>query len=131
MGFLFPFFIALFVALFYCYMTILCYYFYIIFSPDYKDKNMGLFHLLLLLIIAAICGSIGMALAGFNQKGCIISVVVGFIGALLGTWLSRELNLPDLITFKMGDGKSFPIIWSIIGALIFSLPLSFLVGKRK
>jgi uncharacterized membrane protein YeaQ/YmgE (transglycosylase-associated protein family) len=90
---------------------------------------MNLLQLLALIIIASLCGSIGMALTRFNRSGCILSTVVGFIGALLGTWLSRELNLPDLLTITLGDAQ-FPVIWSIIGAVLFSLPLSLLFGKR-
>ena len=91
---------------------------------------MNLWQLLALIIIAAICGSIGMAITGFNRGGCIVSVAVGFIGALLGTWLSGKMGLPEILNIKLG-GAQFPVIWSIIGAVLFSLPLSILVGKRK
>lgn len=91
---------------------------------------MNLLQLLALIIIASICGSIGMALAGFNRGGCVVSVVVGFIGALLGTWLSGKMGLPEILNITLG-GAQFPVIWSIIGAVLFSLPLSLLVGRRK
>ena len=71
-----------------------------------------------------------MAITGFNRGGCIVSVAVGFIGALLGTWLSGKMGLPEILNIKLG-GAQFPVIWSIIGAVLFSLPLSILVGKRK
>jgi uncharacterized membrane protein YeaQ/YmgE (transglycosylase-associated protein family) len=88
---------------------------------------------IVLLIIAAICGGIGQSLAGYNLGGCLVSIVVGFIGAYLGLWLSRELGLPELFTVNI-DGKPFPIIWAIIGSALFTLVVALLrrafVGRR-
>ncbi len=91
---------------------------------------MQILEFVLLLIIAAICGSVGMALAGYSHKGCLASTAVGFIGAIIGTWLARRLGLPELFNVNLG-GVQFPIIWSIIGALVFSIPLSLLFGRRR
>jgi uncharacterized membrane protein YeaQ/YmgE (transglycosylase-associated protein family) len=91
---------------------------------------MGIIEFILLLIIAAVCGSVGMALTGFNNKGCLVSTAVGFIGAIIGTWIARRLGLPEIFNIKLG-GAQFPIIWSIIGAVVFSLPLSLLFGRRR
>ena len=54
-----------------------------------------------------------------------MSIALGFIGALLGTWLARLLALPDLFVLHVG-GHGFPIIWSIIGAALFVTLLSLL-----
>ena len=43
---------------------------------------MTLIDFVLLLIVAAICGSLGQALAGYSYGGCLLSAVVGFVGAL-------------------------------------------------
>ena len=91
---------------------------------------MNLLQILLLILIAAVCGSLGMAISGFNRGGCLVSVVMGFIGAMVGTYLSGLVGLPDILTIQVG-GASFPVIWSIIGAVVFSLPLSLLVGGRR
>ncbi|KUG24955.1 hypothetical protein ASZ90_005232 [hydrocarbon metagenome] len=88
---------------------------------------MTLLSFLLLLIIAAICGAIGQSIAGYNLGGCIISIVVGFIGAWLGLWIAEEFRLPLLWTVTIG-GRTFPIVWSIIGATLFSLIIG-LVGR--
>jgi len=90
---------------------------------------MTLLEFLLLLFIAGICGSIGQAIAGFSRGGCVISIVVGFIGALLGSWLSTQMGLPELFPVEIG-GSNFPIIWSIIGSVIFVV-LVGLVTKRR
>jgi uncharacterized membrane protein YeaQ/YmgE (transglycosylase-associated protein family) len=90
---------------------------------------MSLFGLLLLLLIAAVCGSIGQALVGFSRGGCLISIVVGFIGAYLGLWLSAQLGLPELWTVNI-EGQNFPILWSIIGSALFTAVLSFISRGR-
>ena len=79
---------------------------------------MTLGSLLLLLLVAGICGSIGQAIAGYSRGGCLASIAVGFIGALLGMWLARQLGIQELFALTIG-GQTFPIIWSIIGAALF------------
>jgi len=80
---------------------------------------MSLIELLVLLAIAAICGGIGQSLAGFDLGGCLVSIVVGFVGAYIGMWLAGKLGLPELLEIKIG-GKTFPVIWAIIGSAVFT-----------
>jgi uncharacterized membrane protein YeaQ/YmgE (transglycosylase-associated protein family) len=87
--------------------------------------------ILISLIIAGIAGSIARSLSGFSRGGCIISIVVGFIGAIIGTWLARELQLPDPFVIVI-RGTSYNILWTIIGAVIFTAALSLITpGKNK
>lgn len=90
---------------------------------------MTLLQLLLLLLIAGICGSLGQAIAGYSRGGCLVSIALGFIGALLGLWLARLLGLPELIPVVIG-GTSFPIIWSIIGSALFVALITLLTRSR-
>jgi uncharacterized membrane protein YeaQ/YmgE (transglycosylase-associated protein family) len=90
---------------------------------------MTLLDLLLLLLIAGICGSLGQAIAGYSRGGCLVSIALGFIGALLGMWLARMLGLPELIPVVIG-GTSFPIIWSIIGSALFVALITLLTRNR-
>ncbi|REK18172.1 MAG: GlsB/YeaQ/YmgE family stress response membrane protein [Planctomycetota bacterium] len=85
---------------------------------------------ILLLIVAGICGSIAQALAGINRGGCLVSIALGFIGALLGTWLARTLDLPELFAVQFGD-RPFPIIWSIVGASLFAAVLALLSRRPR
>src|SRR5258708_8338482 len=48
--------------------------------------------LIVLIVIAAICGAIGKAIAGGTQGGLITSIALGFIGALLGPWVAHQLK---------------------------------------
>jgi uncharacterized membrane protein YeaQ/YmgE (transglycosylase-associated protein family) len=74
--------------------------------------------LLILLIIAGICGAIGRAIAGGTAGGFLVSIAVGFVGALLGSFIARYFRLPELMAIRV-DGRAFPILWSIIGASLF------------
>ncbi|MDZ7808704.1 MAG: hypothetical protein U5K71_16585 [Gracilimonas sp.] len=92
---------------------------------------MSLFGFLLLLLIAAICGGIGQSISGYSFGGCLISAGVGFIGAIIGKWIASELGLPELWTIEI-SGSPFPIIWSIIGATLFTAILgAVLRGKER
>src|SRR5439155_425833 len=99
-----------------------------------RSKNAGvdqmtLLEFLLLLVIAGICGSVGQAIGGSSRGGCLVSIALGFIGALIGTWLARTLHLPELFTVTI-SGKSFPIIWSIIGSALFVAVISLISRSR-
>jgi uncharacterized membrane protein YeaQ/YmgE (transglycosylase-associated protein family) len=90
---------------------------------------MTIVEFLMLLLIAAICGMIGQALAGYSVGGCAISAIVGFFGALLGLWLARQLGLPEVLTIQVG-GKAFPVLWSIIGSAILAV-IAGLLSRRR
>ena len=90
---------------------------------------MGIIDFVVLAIIAAIAGAIGQALAGYSLGGCLISAVVGYIGALIGYWLAGQLGLPELLVINVG-GQPFPVVWAIIGSLIFTLIVGLLTRRR-
>lgn len=91
---------------------------------------MTILEFLLLLIIAGICGSLAQSLVGYSPGGCLASIALGFIGALFGSWLSRIMGLPEVFMLEIG-GQSFPILWSIIGAVLFAAVLNLIVGRRR
>jgi uncharacterized membrane protein YeaQ/YmgE (transglycosylase-associated protein family) len=86
---------------------------------------MTLIGFLILLLIAALCGGIGQSLAGFDLGGCLVSIVVGFIGAYIGLWIAQKMGLPDFFTINI-QGKPFPVIWAIIGSAIFTFIIALL-----
>jgi len=86
--------------------------------------------ILISLLIAGIAGSIGRSLSGFSRGGCVISIIVGFIGAMIGSWLSRELQLPDPFVLQIRE-SSYNILWTIIGAVIFTAVLSIITPDKK
>jgi uncharacterized membrane protein YeaQ/YmgE (transglycosylase-associated protein family) len=90
--------------------------------------------IILILLIAAICGGIGQTLVGYSAGGCLSAMVIGIIGAWVGVWLADYLALPPIFTITL-SGNSFPIIWCIIGAAIFSAVLGLInrliAGPRR
>ena len=90
---------------------------------------MTLMELLVLLIVAGICGALGQAISGFSRGGCLVSIALGFVGALLGTWLARQLGLPELLVVPAA-GRGFPVVWSIIGAALFVAVIGLLARRR-
>lgn len=91
---------------------------------------MTLWDLLILLLVAGICGSLGEAIAGYTAGGCLVSIALGFIGALFGRWLAGLLGLPELFTVSVG-GHPFPILWSIIGSALFVAFISLISYRRR
>ena len=85
--------------------------------------------LIVLIVIAAICGAVGRALAGGARGGLIVSTALGFIGALLGPWVARQFHLSEPFVVR-ASGYSFPILWSIIGAALFVAILHLLSRRR-
>lgn len=84
---------------------------------------------IVLLLVAGIIGAVGKALVGYARGGFLTSIALGFIGALLGTWLARHMGLPELFSINIG-GTSLPIIWSIIGSALFVGVLALLSRSR-
>ena len=86
---------------------------------------MTLMGYLVLFLIAAICGAIGQALAGYDLGGCLVSIVVGFVGAYIGMWIAGKFGLPPIFEISI-QGKPFPVIWSVIGSAVFTLIVGLL-----
>jgi uncharacterized membrane protein YeaQ/YmgE (transglycosylase-associated protein family) len=86
--------------------------------------------LIIFLLIAALCGAIGRSIAGGTQGGCLVSVAVGFIGALLGSALAHSLHLTEPLMLTIRPGEHFPILWSIVGAALFVAIVHLLSGRR-
>ncbi len=90
---------------------------------------MSFLDIVIQLIVAGLTGSIARSLVGFDKGGCILSIVVGFIGAFLGSWMARELNFPDYLSFII-RGIEYHVMWALIGAVVFVAVLS-LIAPRK
>ena len=85
--------------------------------------------LLLLILIAAICGALGRALGGGTRGGLLVSIVLGFVGALLGSWIARQMNLPEPIVLRAA-GQAFPVLWAVIGSALF-VAIVHLISRRR
>jgi uncharacterized membrane protein YeaQ/YmgE (transglycosylase-associated protein family) len=90
---------------------------------------MDLSQFIVLLIVAGICGALGQAITGYSRGGCLVSIALGFVGAVLGMWLARVMHLPELFAVQIGT-TNFPIVWSIIGSALFVAVITLLTRRR-
>ena len=91
--------------------------------------TIGVWDFLLMLLVAAIIGAIGEAVAGYSAGGCALSTIIGFVGAFIGNYLRALLHLPHFWRVPVGTAQ-FDIIWSIIGAALLVLVLRLVLGRR-
>jgi len=91
--------------------------------------NYSVESLIILLIVGGIVGLIAQRLAGYSRGGCLMSIALGFIGALIGTWAVKQFRLPEIYVLKIGH-TSFPVVWAIIGAAALVAILGLLKRRR-
>lgn len=91
--------------------------------------NLTLENLIILLIVGGLAGVIGQKLAGYSRGGCLTSIALGFIGALIGTWAVKQFGLPEIYVLKISQ-TSFPIVWAVIGAAVLVAVLGVLTRRR-
>ena len=84
---------------------------------------MTIVDILLLILVGGICGAIAEMIVGFSPGGFLASVAIGFVGALVGTWLARQLALPSVFAVTIA-GYTIEILWAILGAIVLLLVLS-------
>jgi uncharacterized membrane protein YeaQ/YmgE (transglycosylase-associated protein family) len=83
-----------------------------------------------LLAIAFVCGAIGQALAGVTRRGCLATIALGFIGALIGRIVAEKFSLPSLFDIDIG-GNPFPIVWAILFSAAFVALISWMQSNRS
>ncbi len=91
--------------------------------------NLSIESLVILLIVGGLVGVIGQRLAGYSRGGCLTSIALGFIGALIGSWAVKQFQLPEIYVLKIGH-TSFPVVWAIIGAAALVAVLGLLTRRR-
>lgn len=97
----------------------------------------NLVELLILLVIAGICGVVAEWIVGFSPGGFVVSIVVGLVGAYLGSWLAGQLGFPAVLpvsSFGLSSNiglLNFDIVWSILGAIVLLLIISLVRGTGR
>ncbi len=77
---------------------------------------MSIVGFLLLLVVGAICGAIAELIVGFSPGGFFASAIVGFLGAVIGSWFAPRLGLPSVLAVHI-EGFTIEIVWSVLGAI--------------
>jgi uncharacterized membrane protein YeaQ/YmgE (transglycosylase-associated protein family) len=78
---------------------------------------MTLLEFIVLLVVAGVAGSIGQAIAGYSTGGCLTSIAIGFVGALIGVWLARVMGLPQLYAFSVWNPIPHNLVHYRLGAI--------------
>jgi uncharacterized membrane protein YeaQ/YmgE (transglycosylase-associated protein family) len=89
----------------------------------------SILELLVLLLVAALCGALGQMIVGYSRGGCLVSIALGFVGAFIGVFLARLTGLPEFFSVQI-ENVSFAVVWSVIGAALFVLVIGLLRGRR-
>jgi uncharacterized membrane protein YeaQ/YmgE (transglycosylase-associated protein family) len=80
---------------------------------------------LVTIILGLLAGALAkLLMPGRDPGGCIITILLGIAGALLGTWLGRLLHL-----YGPNDRAGF--IGAVVGAFIILLIYRLVAGRRR
>jgi len=85
--------------------------------------------LLLTSVVAVVCAMLGLSTSRYSRGGCIVYMAFGFIGAFLGTWVSRSLGFANVPDLTIGVSK-FPVIWSLVGSVLLVAAVGLFVRHR-
>ncbi|GAB4210869.1 MAG: hypothetical protein OHK0022_44730 [Roseiflexaceae bacterium] len=91
---------------------------------------MDLLQLLILLVIAGLCGALAELILGrrLGSGSLIITIILGVIGAYFGSWLSWQLGLPGY-AIEVGTMR-MDVLWSLLGSLAVLALLSLVREGR-
>lgn len=87
---------------------------------------MDLTAILITLAIGAVAGWLAGLLTRGSGYGLIGDIIVGLLGALIGAWLFRELNVP----LDLGNAIVNRIVIAVVGAIVLMLIVSLLRPRR-
>lgn len=73
--------------------------------------------LAVLLAIAGVCGFAASQLMGAKRVNIVMLVVLGLVGAFVGRFIASFFHLPLWGTLYLA-GNAFPVLWSVLGALV-------------
>jgi uncharacterized membrane protein YeaQ/YmgE (transglycosylase-associated protein family) len=85
--------------------------------------------LLLTSVVAVVCAMLGLSTSKYSRGGCIVYMAFGFIGAFLGTWVSRSLGFDKVPDMTIG-ASNFPVIWSLVGSVLLVAAIGLFVRQR-
>jgi uncharacterized membrane protein YeaQ/YmgE (transglycosylase-associated protein family) len=91
---------------------------------------MLLLETLILLTIAGLVGALAEFLIGFSLGGILGTMIVGVVGALIGSGLARLLHLPALLPIQVGT-RTIELVWATLGSILLISILSALRVRRS
>ncbi len=86
--------------------------------------------LVIILIVAGICGGIAQAMLGQRRRNFLLSIIIGVIGAYVGTLLVRQFGWSNILPLTIGD-SSIDLGWAFVGSLLLVFLLSMVTRPRR
>ncbi|HSW37942.1 MAG TPA: hypothetical protein VLL97_00445 [Acidobacteriota bacterium] len=85
----------------------------------------------LIFLVAVVMGTLAQLTSSYSKGGWLSNLGIGFLGAFAGVAAARKLDAPEIYNLAIGV-VSFPIIYSVIGAVIFLAAAGLFVrpGRR-
>lgn len=90
-------------------------------------------HLITWLIFGLIAGAIAKLLTpGRDPGGCIVTMLIGIAGAILGGFIARALGMGGADGDRLFEGRFFvALAFSILGAVILLAIYRLLTGQKR
>lgn len=78
------------------------------------------------IVLGLVAGAIAkLVMPGDQRGGCLLTTLLGVVGALVGGFIGRQLGYGGVETFSWGS-----LGWAIIGSLILLLVFGFFFNRR-
>lgn len=78
------------------------------------------------IVLGLVAGAIAkLVMPGDQRGGCLLTILLGVAGALVGGFIGRQLGYGGVETFSWGS-----LGWAIIGSLILLLIFGFFFNRR-
>lgn len=90
----------------------------------------ALVNLVLMLIVAGVCGAVAQAVFGFQRTNFLVSVAIGVAGAYIGTFIASRFGLPSLLNFSLGS-STIDIVWAVLGSALLLFVYNFVESARR
>jgi uncharacterized membrane protein YeaQ/YmgE (transglycosylase-associated protein family) len=90
---------------------------------------MNVLEFIILVVMAGVLGVVAQQILG-TRYGVVVSVIFGFIGALVGRQLAIWLGLPVLLTVGTQSGR-FEVVWSLLGALLVTFGAGIIAKSNR
>ena len=95
-------------------------------TPSVTIPALTIPSIIVALIIATLCGAVAQLVVGYTRGGCLGSILVGLIGAILGNYIASWLHMPWILIIAGID-----VVWTLIGCAIFVALLALFMGGSR
>jgi uncharacterized membrane protein YeaQ/YmgE (transglycosylase-associated protein family) len=86
---------------------------------------------LLTAFVAIACGILAQLTSRYSHGGWIVNLAFGFLGGIAGVVVSRLLDAPKIYDLQVGANPDFPIMYALIGSVLFLAAIGFFVRPSR